>query len=57
MPERYAIALAKDSPLTAKVDAAITRMKQDGTLARIHKRWFGMAPDKESATTKVLPRP
>jgi polar amino acid transport system substrate-binding protein len=55
--EQYAIALAKGSPLTAKVDAAITRMKQDGTLARIHKRWFGMAPDKESATTKVLPRP
>ncbi|QJP16420.1 amino acid ABC transporter substrate-binding protein [Starkeya sp. ORNL1] len=55
--ERYGIALAKDSPLTAKVDAAITRMKQDGTLARIHKRWFGMAPDKDSATTKVLPRP
>jgi polar amino acid transport system substrate-binding protein len=55
--ERYGIALAKDSPLTAKVDAAITRMKQDGTMARIHKRWFGMAPDKQSATVKVLPRP
>jgi polar amino acid transport system substrate-binding protein len=55
--EHYAIALAKGSPLTAKVDAAITRMKQDGTLARIHKRWFGMAPDKGSATAKVLPRP
>lgn len=55
--ERYGIALPKDSPLTAKVDAALTRMKQDGTLMRIHKRWFGMAPDKESPTTKVLPRP
>lgn len=55
--ERYGVMLAKGSALTARVDAALTRMKQDGTLARIHRRWFGMAPDKDSPTVKVLPRP
>lgn len=55
--ERYGIALPKNSPLVAPIDAAITRMKQDGTMARIHKRWFGMAPDRDSATAKVQPRP
>lgn len=55
--ERYGLALPKNSPLTAQVDAVLSRLKQDGTLARIHKRWFGMAPDKTSATVTVLPRP
>jgi polar amino acid transport system substrate-binding protein len=55
--EKYGVMLAKHSALTDEVDAAITKMKLDGTLARIHRRWFGMAPDKESATAKVMPRP
>lgn len=54
--ERYGLMLAKNSPLTAEVDAVISRMKVDGRLAAIHKRWFGSAPEPGSPVTQVLPR-
>lgn len=55
--ERYGLMLAKGSPLTAEVDAVISRMKADGRLSAIHKRWFGSAPEPGSPVTQVLPRP
>ena len=31
----------QERPLLEKVNAEITKMKQDGTLAKIHEKWFG----------------
>jgi len=55
--ERYAIALPHGSALTQRVDAALAALKADGTLATIHRRWFGAAPPPGSPVTTLLPRP
>ena len=55
--EQYSVMMAKGSPLVAKVNDAITTMKKDGTLAAIHKTWFGTDPDAGMATATVLDLP
>lgn len=55
--DRYAIMLKKGSPLTAPVSAAITELKEDGTLATIYEKHFGVAPAEGTATVDVLPIP
>jgi polar amino acid transport system substrate-binding protein len=32
-------------------------MKGDGTLAKIHEKWFGVAPAEGSSTVTVAPIP
>ncbi|HWP50436.1 MAG TPA: ABC transporter permease subunit [Clostridia bacterium] len=48
--DHYGVALQKNSPMTADVNAAIAKLRGDGTLAQMKEKWTG--PD-ESA--KVLP--
>lgn len=55
--EQYSVMMAKGSPLQAKVNDVITAMKKDGSLAAIHKTWFGTEPDAGMATATVLPAP
>ncbi len=55
--DRYAIMLKKGSALTEPVSEAITALKQDGTIAKIHEKYFGVAPAEGSATVEVLPIP
>lgn len=55
--EQYGLMMAKDSPLLGKLNDALTAMKTDGTLAAIHKRWFGSDAPAGSATVTVLPVP
>ncbi len=55
--EQYSVMTAKDSPLLPKINDAITAMKKDGSLAAIHKTWFGTDPDPALATATVLPIP
>jgi polar amino acid transport system substrate-binding protein len=55
--ERYAVALPHGSALTQRVDGALAALKEDGTLAAIHRRWFGAAPPAGSPVMTVLPRP
>ncbi|HML48581.1 MAG TPA: ABC transporter permease subunit, partial [Clostridia bacterium] len=53
--DHYGISLAKDSPLTAGVNAAIASMRQDGTLQAMTDKWTGAdesvktLPDLENA--------
>ena len=44
--EHFSVVLAKGSPLTACVNAAIAAMKSDGSLDTITKEWLS---DKASA--------
>ncbi|GAB4072119.1 amino acid ABC transporter substrate-binding protein [Ancylobacter sonchi] len=55
--DRYALMLRRSSAWTGRVDAALSAIKRDGTLAAIHRKWFGARPPADSPVTTVLPRP
>ena len=41
VPDEWGLLLAKDSPLTAKVSAALDELRADGTLQKITDEWLG----------------
>lgn len=45
----------EDAAFRNKVEAVIECMKTDGSLAKIHQKWFDVAPDAGSSMTKVFP--
>jgi polar amino acid transport system substrate-binding protein len=52
----WATPVRKDNAeLRNKLDAAIECMKQDGTMARMHEKWFGTKPAPGSAAATVYP--
>ena len=55
--EEYGLMMGKDDPKLAQLNDALTAMKGDGTLAKIHEKWFGAAPPAGSSTVTVLPIP
>ncbi len=55
--ERFAIMMKKGSPLVGPVNDAVSAMKQDGTLAKIHQTWFGTAAPADSSTVTVVALP
>jgi polar amino acid transport system substrate-binding protein len=50
---QYSIMFARNSPLAAQVDAVITKLKAEGFIPALHKKWFGVAA--EATTTTVKP--
>lgn len=42
--QSYGIAFPQGSPLREKVTIAILKLKEDGTYAKIYKKWFGVDP-------------
>lgn len=55
--ERFAMMAKKDHELLPKINDAISAMKTDGTMAAIHKKWFGVDPDAGTSTVTVMPVP
>lgn len=55
--EQYGLMMGKDDPNLAKLNDALTAMKGDGTLASIHKKWFGVDPAAGSSTVTVAAIP
>lgn len=55
--EQYGLMMTKDHPLLDKLNAALTEMKKDGTMAAIHKTWFGSDAPAGSATVTEMPIP
>lgn len=52
----FGIAFRKeDAAFRAKVEEALECIKTDGTLAKIHEKWFGVKPDANSSMAKVYP--
>lgn len=52
----WAIPFRKDSgALRKEVENAVECMKTDGTMARLHERWFGIPPAPGSAAVTVFP--
>lgn len=48
-----ALAFKKGSPLREEFNKIQNAMKKDGTMAAIHKKWFGVAPPADSSTVNV----
>jgi glutamine transport system substrate-binding protein len=46
MAHEYGIGFPKGSPLVAKVNGALARIKADGRYVAIYKKWFGGEPPK-----------
>jgi polar amino acid transport system substrate-binding protein len=55
--EQYGLMMTKDHPVLDKINGALTEMKKDGTLAAIHKKWFGSDAPADSSTMKEAPLP
>ena len=55
--EQYGLMMTKDSPLLGKINDAITSMKKDGTLQKIHEKWFGAQAPADSSTAVEKPIP
>ena len=52
----WAAPLRKDSgELRKMLDVAVECMKLDGTIAKMHEKWFGVAPPAGSAAVTVFP--
>src|SRR6202790_4807054 len=52
----WAIALRKDSvPLRDTLDEALECLKADGTIAKLHEKWFGIVPAPGSAAVTSFP--
>jgi polar amino acid transport system substrate-binding protein len=55
--EQYGLMMTKDHPKLQALSDAIGSMKKDGTLAAIHKKWFGTDAPAGSSTVTELPIP
>ncbi|MCR9086991.1 MAG: ABC transporter substrate-binding protein [Rhodobacteraceae bacterium] len=55
--EKYSFMFDKDAPLAAEVNTAITELKEDGTVAALHEKWFGKTPEAGTSTATVLDMP
>src|SRR5690606_22236000 len=55
--DKFAIMMKKGSPLLERVNDAITAIKQDGTMAALHKKWLGAEAGADSSVNKVMPIP
>ncbi len=45
IPDQWGLLLAKDSPLTARVTAAVDTLREDGTLDALEQKWLGVLTD------------
>jgi polar amino acid transport system substrate-binding protein len=55
--EQYGLMMTKDHPKLQALSDAIGAMKKDGTLAAIHKKWFGTDAPAGSSTVTEMPIP
>ncbi|WPZ31590.1 ABC transporter substrate-binding protein (plasmid) [Sulfitobacter sp. OXR-159] len=55
--DRFAIMMPQGSEHLESVNAAISEIKEDGTLAEIHEKWLGVAPAPDTSTVAVMPVP
>jgi polar amino acid transport system substrate-binding protein len=55
--EKYSMMFAKDAPLASEVNNVLTTLKEDGTLAALHEKWFGAVPEDTTSTVTVMDMP
>ena len=55
--EQYSVMFAKDSPLAAKVNDEITKLKSEGFIAGLHEKWFGAKAEPTTTTVAKAEMP
>ncbi len=55
--ETFGIMLPKGSPNLERVNAAISEIKEDGTMAKIYEKWLEVPPTDGTSSTTVMPIP
>ena len=55
--ERFAMMMSKNHELLPQINEAISEMKRDGTMAEIHEKWFGVAPEEGTSTVEPMEIP
>lgn len=55
--EQFAPILKKGSPLVTEINEELSKLKQEGEIDRIHKKWFSDSAPDDSSVKKVLPIP
>lgn len=55
--EKFAMMMPKASDKLEQVNAIISEMKEDGTMAGLYEKWFGVAPAEGSLTVTPQPVP
>ena len=55
--EKFAIMMPKGSPMLDEVNAAITAIKEDGTMAKIYAKWLEAEPEAGTSSVTVMPIP
>lgn len=55
--EKFAIMMPKGSDKLEQVNQIISDMKSDGTMAKLHEKWLGVAPAADSWTVTPMPVP
>jgi polar amino acid transport system substrate-binding protein len=55
--EAYSMMFAKDAALATEVNDVLTTLKQDGTIAGLHEKWFGAVPEDTTSTVTVMDMP
>ncbi len=55
--DQYGLMCKKGHPMLDKINAAITELKQDGTMAALHKKWLGVDAGAGTATVEERPLP
>jgi polar amino acid transport system substrate-binding protein len=52
----WSAAVRKDNPqMRDQLETAIECLKQEGAIAKLHEKWFGIAPAAGSAAVTVFP--
>lgn len=55
--EKFAIMMPKGSDKLEQVNQILSDMKTDGTMAKLHEKWLGVAPAEGSYTVTAMPVP
>lgn len=55
--EQFAIMMPKGSDLLEEVNAAISEIKEDGTMGELYRKWLEAEPAEGTSTVTVLPIP
>nr|WP_297460857.1 transporter substrate-binding domain-containing protein [uncultured Halomonas sp.] len=55
--EQYSMMFAKNSKLTSQFNDVLTELKNEGYIANLHEKWFGVLPDEGTSTVEVYDLP
>ncbi|MBX8802023.1 transporter substrate-binding domain-containing protein [Ochrobactrum sp. MR28] len=55
--EKYSVMFKKNDPLANEVNDVISKLKEQGYIAKLHETWFGAKADEGTSTVKIMDMP